>query len=90
MVSRWVLLGVLSSRSCCERGLPRLDLSGGSKNSVTVVIPVNHGTTQNGAADAFSPRNFTVVERDQVTLVFENNDDNAHELVIPRLGVEPE
>jgi uncharacterized cupredoxin-like copper-binding protein len=63
-------------------------VSGGSKNSVTVVIQVTNGTPQNGAADAFSPRNFTVVEGQQVTLVFENDDDNAHELVIPRFGVD--
>lgn len=55
---------------------------------MTVVIQVTNGTTQNGAADAFSPRNFTVVEGQRVTLVFENNDDNAHELVIPLLGVD--
>ncbi len=55
---------------------------------MTVVIQVTNGTAQNGAADAFSPRNFTVVEGAQVTLVFENNDDNAHELVIPQFGVD--
>jgi len=63
-------------------------VSGGSKNSVTVVIQVTSGTPQNGAADAFSPRNFTVVERQQVTLLFENDDDNAHELVIPHFSVD--
>lgn len=89
MVSRPVILAALVIAVIAVSAAYYVStVSGGSKNSVTVVIQVTSGTPQNGAADAFSPRNFTVVERQQVTLVFENNDDNAHELVIPRFSVD--
>jgi uncharacterized cupredoxin-like copper-binding protein len=89
MVSRPVILAVfVVAVLAVSAAYYASTVSGGSKDSVTVVIQVTNGTPQNGAADAFSPRNFTVVERQQVTLVFENNDDNAHELVIPRFGVD--
>jgi heme/copper-type cytochrome/quinol oxidase subunit 2 len=60
---------------------------GGSANSVTVNIEVTNGTTQNGAADIFEPRNFTVTEGQHVTIVFDNTDDGPHELAIPQFGV---
>jgi len=58
-----------------------------SENSVTVNIEVTNGTPQNGAADVFEPRNFTVTEGQHVTIVFDNTDDGPHELQIPQLGV---
>jgi plastocyanin len=88
MVSRPVLLAALVvAILAVSAGYYVLSVGGNSKDSVTVDIEVTNGTVQNGAADAFSPRNFTVVEGQHVTVVFENNDDNAHELVIPQFGV---
>jgi len=58
-----------------------------NSRSVTVTIQVTSGTLQNGAADVFEPRNFTVTEGQQVTIVFENTDDGPHELTIPAFGV---
>ncbi len=89
MVSRQVIFAVfVVAVLAVSAAYYASSVSGGSKDSVTVVIQVTNGTAQNGAADAFSPRNFTVVEGQHVTLVFENNDDNAHELVIPHFGVD--
>jgi uncharacterized cupredoxin-like copper-binding protein len=89
MVSRRVILAVFVVAVLAVSAAYYISsVSGGSKNSVTVVIQVTSGTAQNGAADAFSPRNFTVVEGQHVTLVFENDDDDTHELVIPHFGVD--
>ena len=89
MVSRRVVLAIFVVAVLALSAAYYVSIaSSSSKNSTTVVIQVTSGTPQNGAADAFSPRNFTVVEGQHVTLVFENNDDNPHELVIPLFGVD--
>ncbi|HXW36761.1 MAG TPA: cupredoxin domain-containing protein [Nitrososphaerales archaeon] len=58
-----------------------------SKNSVTINIMVTDGTPQNGAPDEFFPHYFTVTEGQHVTIVFDNTDDDPHELAIPAFGV---
>jgi plastocyanin len=58
------------------------------QNSTTITITVTNGTPQNGGADIFEPRNFTVTEGQQVTIVFVNTDDGPHELTIPAFNVD--
>src|SRR5271170_3317886 len=62
---------------------------GGGNNSVTIQVQVPPGGFGNyGNIDTYFPRNFTVTEGDHVTLVFENLDDDPHELTIPAFGVD--
>ena len=89
MVSRTIILAVVIVAILAGSGAYYFTnvLGGSSGNSVTVNIEVTSGTTANGAADAFSPRNFTVTENQHVTIVFYNSDDGPHELAIPAFNV---
>src|ERR1700758_3373116 len=65
--------------------------SGSSADSTTVTIigstPGLYGQNATKNPDAFIPNNFTVTQGQHVTLVFENEDDGPHELVIPGYGL---
>jgi uncharacterized cupredoxin-like copper-binding protein len=65
--------------------------SNGSAYSTTVTIigstPGLFGENSTQYPDAFIPNNFTVKQGTHVTLVFENEDDGPHEMVIPGYGV---
>jgi len=61
--------------------------SAASQGSVTINIIVTNGTTKNGQADTYSPRNFTVTLDQHVTILFDNTDDDPHELTIPAFNV---
>ncbi len=65
--------------------------SASSANSTTVTIigstPGLYGENATQNPDAFLPRQFTVQEGQHVTLVFENQDDGPHQLVIPAFNV---
>jgi len=90
MVSRTVILGVVVVVILAASGayyFTNVLGQGGGANSVTVNVMVTNGTPQNGAADAFAPRNFTVTEGQHVTIVFYNSDDGPHELAIPQFNV---
>ncbi len=67
-------------------------LSVGSANTQTVTeigaTPGLYGENATQFPDAFLPRNFTVYLGYHVTLVFENQDDGPHEMVIPAFGVD--
>jgi uncharacterized cupredoxin-like copper-binding protein len=88
MVSRAVILAIVIVAILAVSGAYYFTtVLGGTADSVTVNIEVTNGTTQNGAADIFEPRNFTVTEGQHVTIVFSNTDDGPHELAIPPFGV---
>jgi nitrous oxide reductase len=89
-VSRTVILAVVIVAILAVSGAYYFTnvLGGSTTNSVTVNIEVTAGLGgANSAADAFSPRNFTVTQGEHVTIVFDNTDDGAHELAIPQFGV---
>ena len=62
-----------------------------SGNTTTVTIigstPGLYGQNATTNPDAFIPNNLTVIQGTHVVLVFENEDDGPHQLVIPGLGV---
>jgi len=88
-VSRTIILAVIVIVILAASGAYYFTgVLGGSSNSVSINIQVTSGTTQNGAADEFLPRNFTVIEGQHVTIVFANGDDGPHELQIPTFNVD--
>jgi len=62
-----------------------------SANTTTVTIigstPGLYGENATTNPDAFIPNNLTVTQGQHVALVFENEDDGPHQLVIPGLNV---
>jgi uncharacterized cupredoxin-like copper-binding protein len=62
-----------------------------SGNTTTETIigstPGLYGQNATTNPDAFIPNNFTVKQGTHVVLVFENEDDGPHEMVIPGYGV---
>jgi uncharacterized cupredoxin-like copper-binding protein len=62
-----------------------------SADSTTVTIigstPGLYGQNASQNPDAFLPHQFNVTEGQHVTLVFENEDDGPHQLVIPAFNV---
>jgi cupredoxin-like protein len=66
-------------------------LGGNCSNCVTVNMlgstPGLYGQNATQHPDAFDPLNFTVIQGQHVTLVFDNTDDGPHELVIPAYNV---
>lgn len=88
MVSRYLILAVVVIVVLAGSSFYYINsLSSNSNNSVTVNVIVTDGTPQNGAPDEFLPRAFTVTEGQHVTIVFDNEDDDPHELAIPQFGV---
>lgn len=63
-----------------------------SAQSTTVTIigstPGLYGENATQNPDAFIPHEFNVTEGQHVTLVFENQDDGPHQLVIPAFNVD--
>jgi len=62
-----------------------------SGNTTTVTIigstPGLYGQNATTNPDAFIPNNLTVTQGQHVVMVFENEDDGPHQLVIPQLNV---
>lgn len=88
MVSRLLILAVVVIVVLAGSSFYYINtVSASSKNSVTVDIMVTDGTPQNGAPDEFFPHFFTVTEGQHVTIVFDNTDDDPHELAIPAFNV---
>jgi Cupredoxin-like domain len=93
LVNRPVILGVVVvALLAVSGGYYFLNVNGGSSaNSTTVTIigstPGLYGQNATQNPDAFIPNNFTVTQGQHVTLVFGNEDDGPHELVIPGYGV---
>ncbi len=92
-VTRQVMLAVVVvALLALSGGYYFVNVSGGnSANSTTVTIigstPGLYGQNATTNPDAFIPNNATVKQGQRVTLVFVNEDDGPHELVIPALGV---
>lgn len=93
MVRRDVLLAVVVVVVlAASGGYYFVNVSGpNSANSTTVTIigatPGLYGENATQFPDAFIPNNFTVTLGTHVTLVFENQDDGPHEMVIPGYGI---
>jgi plastocyanin len=93
VVKRSVILGVVVAALLVASGGYYFinTTSGSSGNSTTVTIigstPGLYGQNASQNPDAFIPNNFTVTQGQHVTLVFVNEDDGPHELVIPAYSV---
>ncbi|HVC26611.1 MAG TPA: cupredoxin domain-containing protein [Nitrososphaerales archaeon] len=63
--------------------------SSGNTTTVTIIgsTPGLYGQNATTNPDAFIPNNLTVTQGTHVVLVFENEDDGPHQLVIPGLNV---
>lgn len=63
--------------------------SSGNTTTETIIgsTPGLYGQNATTNPDAFIPTNFTVTQGTHVVLVFENEDDGPHEMVIPGYGI---
>ena len=93
MVRRDIVLAVaVAAVLAVSGGFYIMSVSGTSSADTTTVTiigstPGLFGENATQFPDAFIPNNFTVKQGMHVTLVFENQDDGPHQLVIPGYGV---